>query len=126
MLRDEYKKEQFDKELGNRVKYYRNLRGMTLADVADITGYSGAYVNYIERAVNTPSSYVVHLFAQAFGVSVEKLFPGTEKDQDLDNLDDPILKDENFKPYLDLAKEAYLKKIDSGILNRSVKILSEK
>ena len=126
MLRDKKEKDQFDKALGERVKYYRNLRGMTLADVSDITGYSGAYVNYIERAVNTPSSYVVWLFAQAFGVPVEKLYPHTEKDEVLNNDNDPILKDKDFQPYLELAKEAYLKKVNPKVLDQSVKILTAK
>lgn len=126
-LRDEYSKEKFDKGLGKRVKKYREQRGMTLADVADVTGYSGAYVNYIERAVNTPSSYVIWLFAKAFSVPVEQLYPHTENEID-ENLmfTDKIFREEGFKPYLELAKKAYLKKINPKILDNSIKILSEK
>lgn len=125
MLKDDLKKKQFDKILGSRIKKYRDLRGLTLIDMQEITGYSSAYISYIERGVNTPSSYVIHLISQALNVSVDKLYPNDLNENNSNDEINPIISQQDFQEYFKIAKNAYLENINPKILDQAVKILNE-
>lgn len=58
-----------------RIKQYRELRGMTQADLADASGVSRVMISYLEtgRSKNA-SSYTLLSLAKALGTTVDNLF----------------------------------------------------
>ena len=60
--------------LANRLKTEREARGWTQADLAARIGVSRKTVNTVENGVFVPSTVIALKMAEAFGLTVEKLF----------------------------------------------------
>jgi putative transcriptional regulator len=60
--------------LGNRLKEFRTLRGLTQTDLAALIGVSRKTVNTVENSVFVPSTILALALAQTLGTSVEQLF----------------------------------------------------
>lgn len=60
--------------LGERIRFLRSERSMTLQDVANRSGVSVAMLSHIERGRSTPSIKVLDRVRQALGVSFSEFF----------------------------------------------------
>ncbi|NCP12022.1 MAG: helix-turn-helix transcriptional regulator [Sphingomonadales bacterium] len=58
----------------NALRDYRDARGWTQADLAEIVGVSRKTINTVENGIFVPSTVIALKLAAAFGVSVEELF----------------------------------------------------
>lgn len=118
-------KEKFTEQLGKKIKYYREIRGLTLEQLANLVGCTGSYIALIEKGKNTPNSYVLYNLSRSLNVPL-LFFYGIDKDKENINSDkDPILKNEDFTPFLDIAKEAFFRNVSTKELLNAVKILSK-
>lgn len=123
-LKEKITKKKFSKEIGQRIKYFRNRRGLTMQNISDATGYSTSYIGYLELGQNTASTFILYIIAEALGVPVENFFPPNEiKDEEL--TDAYLLDNKDFKPYLEIAKKAFYKEIDPDKLQNSLDIFSK-
>ena len=61
------------KEVGKRIRYYRQSLGMTQEQLAFDVETSAAYISNIERAIKKPSLQKLLQVAEALDVSIEDL-----------------------------------------------------
>jgi len=60
--------------LDNRLREFREAKGLTQAQLADLIGVSRKTVNTVENGVFVPSTVVALKLAKALGCAVEELF----------------------------------------------------
>jgi transcriptional regulator with XRE-family HTH domain len=118
-------KENFNKNLGKKIKYFQELRCLTLEQLAKLADCTGSYIALIEKGRNTPNSYVLYKLAQSLYVPLLYLYGLEEKEEEINLKDDPIFHNNDFEPYLEIAKEAYFSNISSKELKRAIKILNK-
>lgn len=78
----------FKKMFGTRVRYLRNLAGLTQEKLAENAGLSTKTISYIENGKNTISFNKLKLIADALGVPVYKLFVFAECENNREVLDE--------------------------------------
>ncbi len=66
----------------NRLEYYRGLREMSRAELAEALGVHYQTVGYLERGEYKPSLIIALKAAELFGVTVEDLFSLQEFERD--------------------------------------------
>ena len=59
----------------NRIKDFREKRGMTQADLASAVGLNPAAISLYESQSRTPNQKRMRAMANALGVGLDKLFP---------------------------------------------------
>ena len=60
-------------EVGKRIKYYRQKRGLTQEQLAFDIHTSAAYVSNIERSIKKPSLQKIILISEVLEISVDEL-----------------------------------------------------
>lgn len=61
----------------NKIRKYRELRGLTLRELALRTGISAGYLSHLERGDrNNPSKDVMENISYSLGVPISRLFFG--------------------------------------------------
>lgn len=78
----------FKKIFGNRVRYYRNLSGLTQEQLAEKVGISTHTVSYIERGKNLISMTKLPVLCTALEVELYKLFIDTDFDVEVGKLEE--------------------------------------
>lgn len=58
----------------NRIREFREQRGMTQEQLGELVGTSRQAVNAIETEKFEPSIWLAHDIAQAFGCTIEEIF----------------------------------------------------
>lgn len=66
----------------NRIKVLRAERDLTQADLADRVGISRQAVISIEKYKYTPSLELAFKIAEAFGVSIDRVFEHREEEEE--------------------------------------------
>lgn len=70
-------KSRFTQILGANLKKVRIEKGLTQDELASKCGFYRTYINLIETAKRTPSSYNLHRLATTLHVEVDELYPTT-------------------------------------------------
>jgi transcriptional regulator with XRE-family HTH domain len=65
------------KQVGNRIKQYREMRGLTQAGLADLMGKSVVTISNFERGKVATSLYTLEQLARHLGVAVKDFFEDT-------------------------------------------------
>lgn len=61
------------KNLGVRVKYFRNLKGISQETLAFQVGVDRTYIGAIEQGTRSPSVYYLFVIANALDISLNEL-----------------------------------------------------
>lgn len=67
---------EIDTFLAHRVRDLRKARGLTLEQLAELSGVSRSMISLIERQETSPTAAVLNKLADAFGISLPTLFAG--------------------------------------------------
>ena len=65
--------------LGNRIRYLRKKRNMSIEDLALECEINRNYLGDLERGKRNPTLLVIHKIANGLGISLEELFKGLGK-----------------------------------------------
>lgn len=68
------------KQFGKRIKYYRNMRGLSQEELAEHSGLHRTYVGAVERGERNISLANIYKIANALDIKVEALFQTFDKD----------------------------------------------
>lgn len=70
-------RQKFTQIVGNNIKEVRKKKGLSQDELASMCGFYRTYINLVETAKRSPSSYSLYRIAKALEVEVDKLFPST-------------------------------------------------
>lgn len=89
----------FKKLFGARVRYYRNLLGLTQEALAEKVGISTHTVSYIERGKNLISMTKLPVLCSVLDIELHKLFIDTDFEVEADKVEEinRLLKTANSK-----------------------------
>jgi transcriptional regulator with XRE-family HTH domain len=68
-------KARFTQILGNNIRKVRLGKGLTQDELSAKCSFYRTYINLVETANRTPSSYSLHRIAKGLGVSPSELYP---------------------------------------------------
>ena len=77
----------FKKLFGERIRYLRNLAGLSQERLAEKVGLSTKTISYIENGKNTISFNKLPLIAKGLGIPVYKLFVNSDSENNREKLD---------------------------------------
>ena len=118
----EIKRKKFGIMVGEKIKHYRKMRGLTLQELANQTDYTLGYIGALEKGKNVPNTFVLTQIAIALGIPTAALLD-EEGAYDIQGLRDPILTDPKNKVYLDIMKSAAVRKIPANKLEKAIDFL---
>jgi len=67
-----------EEKIGKRIRKTRKLRGLTLRQLADRTGFTQGYLSKVENSDKSPPVSTLIRLARVLGVSISELFGETE------------------------------------------------
>ena len=70
-------KQKFTEIVGDNIKKARTKKGLSQEELAAKCQFYRTYINLIEVAKRTPSSYTLYRIAKALEVPVDTLYPST-------------------------------------------------
>lgn len=70
-------KQRFTEIVGDNLRKIRTAKNITQDELAHKCGFYRTYINLIETAKRTPSSYNLFRLASALNVKVDDLYPST-------------------------------------------------
>lgn len=73
---------EIDAFLADRVRSLRKAAGLTLEQLAELSGVSRSMISLIERQETSPTAAVLNKLADAFGISLPALFAGDLRQPD--------------------------------------------
>jgi len=77
----------FSKQLGNRIRHFRKLNGLTQEELSEKIGVENSTLGHIETGKNLPSMSRLPLIAEALNVEVFELFIGKETELNTDKVE---------------------------------------
>ncbi|MFW6015874.1 MAG: helix-turn-helix domain-containing protein [bacterium] len=116
-------KKQFQHKLGKKIKKLRLKRDFSLRELGRLANCSGAYIGLIEKGKNMPNAFVLNNIASALNVPITHFF-NQESKINLDEYD-PIIENNDFQEYFELAKKAYFKNAPLQELKNAVDIIAK-
>lgn len=78
----------FSKLIGNRIRYFRNLKGMTQAELAEAIQIETSTLAHIEIGKNLPAISRLPLIAEKLGIEVYQLFTKKELAKNTDVIEE--------------------------------------
>jgi transcriptional regulator with XRE-family HTH domain len=110
--------------VGQNIKFYRQLRGLTQENLAEMVNVSCAYIGYLERGRKTPSLDVLVKIAEVLNVNPGQLLTSSQEEEDyeLKKLLSLVTdKGSDFLTFINTVAEAYIKSTDGKRENQGNK-----
>ena len=60
-------------EIGNKIRYFRELRGLTQTELGRLIGVSNSRISNWEQGINRPDADILVLLCQSLDVSADEL-----------------------------------------------------
>lgn len=70
-------KSRFTEIVGGNIRKYRQKAGLSQDELASKCGFYRTYINLVETAKRTPSSYTLYKLAKGLSIDIENLYPTT-------------------------------------------------
>ena len=67
------------KSFGNKIRYYRTLKGLTQSQLAEIIGKTEETVSNIERGLNSTKLEIIEQIAKTLSIDIMELFNFNEE-----------------------------------------------
>lgn len=122
---DSEEKKEFSKKIGENIREYRDKRGLTLRDLAQLTSYSRGYIGMLEKAKGVPNSFVLKKLSEALNVPISAIYGEEKAVKNTKEFKDPILTKEENKKYVEIIKEAATKNIPPEKIKSAIKFIEE-
>lgn len=109
--------------IGNKIKEYRKLKGLTQKELAKAVGMGDTTIANYEKGLRTPKKNTLFKLANAFDISIDDLFPPIESAKPKQNITKV-----NFDPRQAILLSNYNKLNDNRknkLVQTSEKLLSE-
>lgn len=109
--------------IGNKIKEYRKLKGLTQKELAKAVGMGDTTIANYEKGLRTPKKNTLFKLANAFDISIDDLFPPIESAKSKQNVTKV-----NFDPRQAILLSNYNKLNDSRknrLVQTSEKLLAE-
>jgi len=109
--------------IGNKIKEYRKLKGLTQKELAKAVGMGDTTIANYEKGLRTPKKNTLFKLANAFDISIDDLFPPIESAKPKQNITKV-----NFDPRQAILLSNYNKLNDSRknkLVQTSEKLLAE-
>ena len=90
-------------DVGERIKFFREKKGITVNKLANLSGISQSYLRDIELGNKQPTVEYLSYVCEALGITLEKFFSDEEKKSELRNEIDKLT-DIQRKSLLQLLK----------------------
>ena len=75
--------------IGNKIKEYRKLKGLTQKELAKTVGMGDTTIANYEKGLRTPKKNTMFALAKAFNIPIDDLFPPIKKSKQSKLTNDP-------------------------------------
>ncbi len=65
-------------QLGEKIKYYRKKKGLTIKELSELTNLSIGFISNLERDLNSPSVSNLQQICEVLGINLMEILKSTE------------------------------------------------
>ncbi|MCS4481307.1 helix-turn-helix domain-containing protein [Clostridium botulinum] len=85
-------------QLGEKIKYYRKKKGLTIKELSELTNLSIGFISNLERDLNSPSVSNLQQICEVLGINLMEILKSTEDKEYI------VCKDSRSEIFLQMIK----------------------
>ncbi len=86
-------------QLGEKIKYYRKKKGLTIKELSELTNLSIGFISNLERDLNSPSVSNLQQICEVLGINLMEILKSTEDKEYI------VCKDNRNEIFLQMIKK---------------------